>query len=98
MSGQNNCFFLLQQTLQTSCKNKSNLIKTEWKDLLALKNNSALIIKEADKEGCVVLMNKPHYKRTTFQHLIDANTYQNADEKCDNRVMKRIGELANKFE
>ena len=98
MSGQNNCFFLLQQTLQTSCKNKSNLIKTEWKDLLALKNNSALIIKEADKEGCVVLMNKPHYKRTIFQHLIDANTYQNADKKCDNRVMKRIGELANKFE
>ena len=43
-------------------------------------------------------MNKPHYKRIIFQHLNDANTYQKADEKFDNRVMKKIGELANKYE
>ena len=90
--------FLQQQTFQTSCNNKSNLTKTEWKDLLALKNNSELIIKEADKGGCVVLMNKSHYKRMIFQHLNDANTYQKTDQKCDNRVMKNIDELANKHE
>ena len=50
--------FLQQQTFQTSCNNKSNLTKAEWKDLLALKNNSELTIKEANK-GCVVLMSKP---------------------------------------
>ena len=94
MSGQNN--FLQQQTFQTSCNNKSNLTKAEWKDLLALKNNSELIIKGADKEGCVVLMNKPHYERIIFQHLNDANTYQN--EKCDDRVLKKIGELTSKYE
>ena len=33
-----------------------------------------------------------------FQHLNDANTYQKTDQKCDNRVMKKIGELANKYE
>ena len=33
-----------------------------------------------------------------FQHLNDANIYQKADQKCDNRVMKKIGELANKYE
>ena len=43
-------------------------------------------------------MNKPNYKRMTFQHLNDANTYQKTDQKCDNRVMKKIGELANKYE
>ena len=43
-------------------------------------------------------MNKPHYKRMTFQHLHDANTYQKTDEKCDNRFMKQIGELGNKYE
>ena len=32
-----------------------------------------------------------------FQHLNDANTYQKIDQKCDNRVMKKIGELANKL-
>ena len=84
-----------QQTFQTSCHNKSNLIKAEWKDLLALKNNSELIIKDADKGGCLVLMNKPRYKRMIFQHLNDSNTYQKTDEKCDNRVMKKIDELTN---
>ena len=54
MSGQNN--FLQQQTFQTSCNNKSNLTKYEWKDLLALNNNSELIINEVNKGGCVVLM------------------------------------------
>ena len=43
-------------------------------------------------------MNKPHYQRTIFQHLNDANTYQNTDQKRDNRVMKKIRELANKYE
>ena len=90
--------FLQQQTFQTSCNNKSNRTKAEWKDLLALKYNSELIIKEADKEGYVVLMNKPHYKRTILQYLNNANTYQKTDEKCDNCIMKKIGELTNKYE
>ena len=38
-----------------------------------MKNNSELIIKEDDKGGCIVLMNKPHYERMIFQHLNDAN-------------------------
>ena len=90
--------FLQQQTFQTSCNNKSSLTKAEWKDLLALKSNSELISKQADKGVCVVLMNKPHYKRMIFQHLNDSNTYQKTDEKCDNRLMKKIGELTSKYE
>ena len=91
--------FLQQKTFQTSCNNKSKLTKAEWKDLLALKNNSELIIKEANKGGYVVLMNKTHYKKKMiFEHLNDASTYQKTHQKCDNRVMKKIGELANKHE
>ena len=61
--------------------NKSNFAKTKWKDLLALKNNSELIIKEVDKGGCLGLMNKHHYKRMIFQHIKDNNTHQNTDHK-----------------
>ena len=43
-------------------------------------------------------MHKPHYKRMISQHLNDANTYQKTDQKCDNRVIKKIGELVNKYE
>ena len=47
------------------------------------------MIKEANKGGCVVFMNKSHYKTMIFQHLNDLNTYQKPDQKCDNRVWKR---------
>ena len=33
-----------------------------------------------------------------FQHLNDPNTYPETNEKCDNRVTKKIGELTNKYE
>ena len=46
----------------------------------------------------MVLMNKSHYKIMIFQHLHDANTYQKIDQKCESHVMKKIGELANKYE
>ena len=42
--------FLRQKTFHTSCNNKSNLTKAEWKDLLALKNNSESISKKLIKE------------------------------------------------
>ena len=61
---------------------------------IRLKNNSELINKEADEGVCVILINKPHYKRMIFRHLNDANIYQG----CDNRIMKKIGELANFYE
>ena len=43
-------------------------------------------------------MNKSDYKRMIFQDFNDANTYQKTKGKCDNRVMKEMGELANKYE
>ena len=32
-----------------------------------------------------------------FQHVINANSSQKTNQKCDNRVMKKIGELANEL-
>ena len=66
MSGQKKKVFLQQKTFQTSCNNKSNLTKAEWKKSSALKNNCELITKEVDNGGCVVLMNKPPYKEIFF--------------------------------
>ena len=42
-------------------------------------------------------MNKPHNKRKIFQHLNDTSIYQQTDQKCDNGVMKKTDELANKY-
>ena len=33
-----------------------------------------------------------------FQHLNDANNYQNTYQKCDYRIMKKTGGLPNKYD
>ena len=38
-------------------------MKAEWKDLLALKRNSDLTVKEGGKGNCLVLMNKLYSKK-----------------------------------
>lgn len=54
----------------------TNLTKAEWI--------------EVDIEGCMVLMNKLHYKKKKIsQQLNDANTYQKIDQKCDNHTTKK---------
>ena len=42
-------------------------------------------------------MNKPQYKMIS-QYLKDINTYYNTKQECDNRIMKKIRKLANKYE
>ena len=41
-------------------KNKSNILKNEWEAIKSLKENDSIVIKEADKAGAVVVMNKTH--------------------------------------
>ena len=43
-------------------------------------------------------MNKTHYKNMIYQHLNDGNSYKKLDGKLDNRLKKKICELAQKFD
>ena len=40
---------------------KSNISKNEWEAIISLKENDSIVIKEAEKSGAVVVMNKTHY-------------------------------------
>ena len=42
-------------------KNKATISKNEWEAIKSLKENDSIVIKEADKGGTVVVMNKTHY-------------------------------------
>ena len=55
--------FLQKQKFPVQVKNSSNLSKKEWLGLMSLKNNEGIIIKEADKGGSVIIMNKDHYAK-----------------------------------
>ena len=57
-------------------KNKSNILKNEWKAVKSLKENDSIVIKEADKGGTVVVMNKSHYNSMVVEILQDEVTYK----------------------
>ena len=57
-------------------KNKSNISKNEWEAIKSLKENDSIIIKEADKGGAVVVMNKTHYYNIVVKILRGEETYK----------------------
>ena len=58
-------------------KNKSNISKNKWETIKSLKENDSIVIKEADKGGAVVVMNKTHYYNMAVKILQDEVTYIN---------------------
>ena len=71
-------------------KNTSNISANEYKGIFELKNNDDIIIKEADKGGAVVIMNRNHYKKMVLDQLKDKETYKVTANKCDEQVLNKI--------
>ena len=57
-------------------KSKSNISKNEWKAIKSLKENYSIVIKEANKGGAVVVMNKTHYYCVVMKIFQDEVTYK----------------------
>lgn len=62
-----------------------------------LKENSSIIIKEADKGAAVVIMDTEYYKEKVHELILDENTYEKLEEDMDKQVMKRIFLLMSKY-
>ena len=78
-------------------KNKSNISKNEWEAIKSLKENDSVVIKEADKGGTVVVMNKTHYYSIVVKILQDEEIYKKTNENCDKKVFKDLKKLVPKF-
>ena len=78
-------------------KNKSNISKNEWEAIKSLKENDSIVIKEADKGGAVVVMNKTHYYNIVVKILQDEETYKKTNENCDKKVFKDLENLVANF-
>ena len=74
-------------------KNKSNISKNKWETIKSLKENDSIVIKEADKGGAVVVMNKTHYYNMAVKILQDEVTYKKTNENCDKKVFKDLEKL-----
>ena len=90
-------FLQKQSFYEENFKNQSNISKHEWQDILILKNNKDIIIKEADKGGAVVMMNTKHYLKMISDHLNDKTTYKMVESNCDSKVMKGIAKIIEKY-
>ena len=53
---------------------KPNILKTEPEAIKSLQNDKSIIIKEADKGGATVIMDKEHYKQMV-QTIINDSSY-----------------------
>ena len=78
--------YLKAQTFKETTENvKNNLTKLEQKGLKDLKTNKDIIIKEADKGGCVVIMDTQHYVNMVMSQLNDKKTYRTTNNNCDKK-------------
>ncbi|CAC5375871.1 unnamed protein product [Mytilus coruscus] len=76
-------------------KTRENLSIKEKKGLRKLKDS--IIIKEADKGGAVVIMNKEYYKDKVLEQLKDTEFYKEKKRIKDNTIMRKIKHLIKKY-
>lgn len=74
-----------------------NINEDEDKALEDLKNDSSIIIKEADKGGSVVIMNKSYYIEKIETMLKSSKTFKKQSENIDNQNMAKVKQLASKY-
>ena len=85
----------IEKTDSAKHKTKQNLTNAERAALLELKENEDIVIKEADKGGVLVLMEKSFYrdKMIMQDHLTDETTYQEVPVDSDAKTFKKMKKL-----
>ena len=73
------------------CDNKrkriSKLSSIEWTSVRNHKEDKYIIIKEADKSGSVIIMNKTHYEKVVYDQL---KTIQNLIKKFMKQLATKL--------
>ena len=90
-------FLQKQSFYEENFNNKSHISKHEWQDILNLKKNKDIVIKEADTGMTVVIMKTKHYLKMINDHLNDKTTYKMVEANCDAKEMKGIAKIIEKY-
>lgn len=67
---------------------KRNISISEQKTITALASDETIIIKQADKGGATVIMDKEFYRRQVEKLLFDNEYYQKLDNNPQKEIMK----------
>ena len=74
-------------------RGRSNISSYQRKAIQDLKNDSSIIIKQADKGGAIVVMDVNHYKQMALEQLHDTNFYEKRNENEDRRTKLKVEKL-----
>ena len=86
-----------KQNLSKTSNRISNINKRERKAITDLLEDKNIILKEADKGGGIVIMNKDFYQKIMEEHLNDLTTYKEIELKEVPQIEKKIEKLVDKF-
>ena len=80
-------------------KNKSNISSSEKLALKNLSEDKSIVIKEADKGGATVIMDRTYYQNKIFQLLPDTETYiELTGGNEDGKIMRKLKRLTKEHE
>ena len=79
---------------------EDNLTQEERKALKEIQENADIVIKEADKGGALVILDKDFYesKLIMADHLNDSSTYAKVNDDADKKTMSKLNKLVKKHE
>ena len=83
---------------QDKSKIKRNINTSEQKSLSSLANDSNIIIKQADKGGATVIMDKTFYQQQIEKMLSNTEYYNKSDNNPHKEIMKKYRSLLKKHE
>ncbi|CAC5404951.1 unnamed protein product [Mytilus coruscus] len=76
---------------------KNNLPLKQQQALSRLQKDESIIIKEADKGGTIVIMDRIYYRDTTQEQLNAKQYYRELNNNMDKETMRNINKLISKF-
>ena len=78
-------------------KAKNNLSKAKSNEILNLKKDKTLVIKESDKGGACAIMDESFYNDKILEMLNDRETYKELDKNIDAGILWKICKLTEKY-
>ena len=81
----------------TRPKFKSNCTKSQWDNILELKSDTNIIIKEADKGSAVVVMDIQYYRQLVLKMLKDDTYYETVKKYNSKKIMQKLVVLLNLY-
>ncbi len=89
--------FLENSPMDKKEKQNFNLKTHEKWTLAKLKARTDIVIKQADKGGAVVIMDRDYYKDKVGSMLLDRTHYQDVDSNEDKKVSDKISRFIDKY-